>query len=185
MRQFQGRDVVKTTINLGIAGQIELGGNDLPALSIVEFSARAKVSSVKHKFKDDGTVEEITVLTVDPDTFEVVGVAKAAEQGELPLTARNADGPVTAEQTDAVAEQMGLKGPLLVSCEACGHGRGDHGPTEDGDDHGGACLHPSCQCQAYAPFAEPPAEDALEPVTAEGLDHEMAVGAAGTVEATA
>ncbi len=84
-RQFQGRDIVKTTINLGIAGQIERV-DPLPALSLVSFSARGKVSSVKHKFRDDGAVEESTVLTIDPDSFVVANVETAPEQTTLPLT---------------------------------------------------------------------------------------------------
>jgi hypothetical protein len=176
--QFMGRRISKEIINLGTAGQIERGGNELPPRATVRFEAEATVSSIKHKFLEDGTVEESTILTLIADSFGVVSIAKAAEQPELPLTATQPDGPVTPQETDQVAAEMGLKGPLLVGCEACGHGRGDHGPGTDGEAHSGLCLVPFCWCMQYVPFQEPPAEEALEPVTVEELDHEVAVGAA-------
>ena len=83
--QFMGRRVSKQVINLGIGGQIERGGEDLPPRAMVEFKAQATVSSIKHKFCEDGTVEESTILTVVADSFEVLTVAPAAEQPELPL----------------------------------------------------------------------------------------------------
>lgn len=192
---FMGRKISREIITLGIGGQIERGGEELPPRATVEFSARGLVSKVSHKFLEDGTIEEMTVLTIDKDSFEVLAVEAAAEQPELPLTT----GIVTAHEADAVAAAMGLRnadgaqveppsiaGPLLVSCEACGHGRGDHGPNEEtGEEHAGPCRNPSCQCTAYAPFHEAPPEEALEPVTVEELDHELAVGAAGTEIAVA
>ena len=179
---FMGRKISREIITLGIGGQIERGGEELPPRATVEFSARGLVSKVSHKFLEDGTIEEMTVLTIDKDSFEVLAVEAAAEQPELPLTT----GTVTGHEADAVAAAMGLKGPLLVACEACGHGRGDHGPNEEtGEEHAGPCRNPSCQCTAYAPFHEAPPEEALEPVTVEELDHELAVGAAGTAIAVA
>ena len=176
MGQFMGRRVSKTVIALGIGGRIERGGDELPPRSLVRFQADATVSSVKYKFVEDGTCEEITVLTVVADSFEVVSVQKAAEQSELPLTAANEGGPVTLQETDAVAEAMGLKGPLLVSCEACGHGKGDH----EGEEHAGKCLYPACACEQYVPFAEPPAEEELEEV---GVDEGIAADTAAEAEA--
>ncbi|HRU09755.1 MAG TPA: hypothetical protein P5144_10305, partial [Thermoanaerobaculia bacterium] len=192
---FMGRRVSKEVINVGIGGQIERSGAELPPRSTVRFQAEATVSSIRHKFLEDGTIEEMTVLTIDKDSFEVLAVEAAAEQPELPLTT----GTVTAREADAVAAATGVRnadgarfepppitGPLLVSCEACGHGRGDHGPNEEtGEEHAGPCCNPSCQCTAYAPFHEAPLEEALEPLTVEELDHEMAVGAAGTEIAVA
>jgi hypothetical protein len=192
---FMGRRVSKEVINVGIGGQIERSGAELPPRSTVRFQAEATVSSIRHKFLEDGTIEEMTVLTIDKDSFEVLAVEAAAEQPELPLTT----GAVTAHEADAVAAAMGLRnadgalveppliaGPLLVSCEACGHGRGDHGPNEEtGEEHAGPCLNPACQCTTYAPFHEAPPEEALEPVTVEELDHELAVGAAGIETAAA
>jgi hypothetical protein len=86
-------------------------------------------------------------------------------QAELPLTDKPAAGP-TVETVAA----PGISGPLLVSCEACGCGKGDHAEDENGE-HTGKCL--TCQmqgrdnpCQAYqAPFT-PPNEEDLEPLDA-------------------
>ncbi len=192
---FMGRRVSKEVINVGIGGQIERSGEELPPRSTVRFQAEATVSSIRHKFLEDGTIEEMTVLTIDKDSFEVLSVEAAAEQQELPL----GTGTDMPQEADAVAVAMGcrtadgervdlppISGPLLVSCEACGHGRGDHGLNEEsGEEHAGPCLNPACQCTAYAPFHEAPPEEALEPVTVEELDHELAVGAAGTAIAVA
>lgn len=182
-QEFMGRRISKQLISLGIAGQIERGSEELPPRATVEFTAKATVSGVKHKFAETGTVEESTILTVVADSFAVLGVERAAEQPELPLNG----GTVTVTETDAAAQAMGLKGPLLVACEACGHPLGDHAPERDGegDTHVGRCLNPACQCEAYVAFAEPPAEEAMEPVTGEEVDHEMAVGAAGVQGALA
>jgi hypothetical protein len=171
MTKFMERVISKRTLCLGIAGQIEHGAEDLPPRAMVDFSARAIVSKISHKFLADGTIEEMTVLTIDKETFEVLEVERALEQAELPLTATQPSGPVTAEETEAVTAAMGVRnadgspleppplaGPLLVSCEACGHGKGDH----EGEEHEGKCLHPTCACEQYVPFAEPPPEEELE-----------------------
>jgi hypothetical protein len=166
-------------ICLGIGGQIERGGEEMPPRSTVHFEAQGTVSKVSHKFLEDGTVEETTVLTVVASSFAVLEVEKAAEQPELPLTATQPSGPVTAAETDAVAEQMGLQGPLLVACEGCGHGKGDHETNELGE-HVGHCLNPSCQCTEYVAFGETPAEEELEPV---GFDEGIAADTAAEAEA--
>lgn len=184
---FMGRRVSKEVINLGIGGQIERSGEELPPRSTVRFQAEATVSSTRHKFLEDGTIEEMTVLTIDKDSFELLSVEAAAEQPELPLTM----GTVTPQDAEAVAVVMGCRtadgervdlppigGPLLVSCEACGHGKGDHA----GEEHEGKCLDPACQCSQYVPFAETPDEEDLEEV---GVDEGIAADTAAEADAVA
>lgn len=137
-RQFQGRDITKTTLNFGIAGTLELDGNEMPTLSIVEFTAKAKVGNMHYKVKDDGSVQEGIVLTILPDTFDILSIKKAAEQPQLPLT--------TGPKLPAVEPQEKVVRPLLEACEACGHGKGEHLGGET------ACRVPACPCQTYTPF---------------------------------
>jgi len=49
-----------------------------------------------------------------------------------------------------------IDGPMLVSCERCGHGRLDHiDPDSLGQDYG-KCLAGGCDCSAYVPFGRIP-----------------------------
>lgn len=154
-REFMKRRISKEVINLGIGGQIERGGDEMPPRSTVKFQAEGVVSSIKHKFLEDGTVEEMTVLTIVADTFKVLGVKAAAEQDELPLS----DPPARADGSPA-SEPASPFGPLLVSCEACGHERSKH------QDLIGNCQTAGCACVGFVPF--PASEPA--PVMVEETD---------------
>ncbi|MFB3816174.1 MAG: hypothetical protein ACE147_00805 [Candidatus Methylomirabilales bacterium] len=136
-RTFDGRDISKTILNIGVAGEIELT-DALPSLSVVTFQGKGRVTAVKHVFKDDGCVKEQVIIAVDPDSFEVLDIKKAAEQPDLPLAG--------APKLPEVKRQEKTERPLLVSCETCGHGKADH---EDG---AAACRVPTCPCQEYTPF---------------------------------
>ena len=82
---FKGRRVTRETVALGIGGQIERRDADLPPDAIVTFRAAAKVSSVRHKFLPRKKVEEQTVLTIIPASFEVLEVSEGVEEVELPF----------------------------------------------------------------------------------------------------
>jgi hypothetical protein len=86
MGKFCGRDISREVISLGLGGQIERGGEEFPPRATVRFEARAIVSSVKFKFTKDGTVEESTILVIDPESFRVLDIARGPEQEELPLS---------------------------------------------------------------------------------------------------
>lgn len=107
-RQFMGREISKEVIALGTAGMIERGPEELPPRSLVHFAAQATASSIKHKFLEDGTVEEMTVLTILADTFEVLDVEKAHEQPELPLATDTTDPPTDTPPTEAVPAEEDL-----------------------------------------------------------------------------
>lgn len=169
-KEFMRRRISKEVINLGIGGQIERGGEELPPRSTVKFQAQATVSSVKFKFIEDGTVEELTILTVDPESFAVLAVKPATEQQELPLDRST---PAEIAEADALVARMNLRGsdngesgPLLTSCEACGHERTlHHEPTTEVP---GACT--VCPCVTFVPFVAVPEEGALEPVPSEPVE---------------
>jgi hypothetical protein len=86
MATFMGRPITKETISLGLGGQIERGEEMFPPRSQIKFEAVALMSSVKHKFATDGTVEESYILVIDPATFRVREIS-GPEPGapELPL----------------------------------------------------------------------------------------------------
>ena len=83
-----GRPITKETISLGLGGQIDRAGEQFPPRGKVKFEAVALVSSVKHKFVDDGTVEESVIMVIDPATFRVMDIAGPAveQQTTLPGT---------------------------------------------------------------------------------------------------
>jgi len=82
---FMGLPISKETISLGLGGQIDRGGEEFAPRSTIKFEAVAIVSSIKHKFLKDGTVEESTIMVIDPDSFRVRGIAEPP-QAELPGT---------------------------------------------------------------------------------------------------
>lgn len=166
VRQFMGRRISKQVVNLGIGGRIERGGEELPPRSTVEFKAEALVSSIKHKFLEDGSVEEMTVLTVVADSFQVITIEPAAEQMKLPGAEPQ---PTTPEAVPGTIEIPPISGPLLVSCEACGHSRGDHEASADGEVFG-SCLVNDCKCTGYVAFVVAPPEESLEPVEGAVVD---------------
>jgi hypothetical protein len=81
------KPIVKETIALGVGGQIhrEDGFPSLPPRARVAFQAEADYENVKHKFLEKGGVEETLILTIDASTFEVLSVAEAPTQEELPV----------------------------------------------------------------------------------------------------
>lgn len=83
MQTFMGLPISKETIALGLGGQIDRGGEEFQPRSTIRFEALAIVSSIKHKFLKDGTVEESTIMVIDPESFRVRGI-EAAPQMELP-----------------------------------------------------------------------------------------------------
>ena len=85
MGNFMGMIVSKETIALGLGGQIDRAGEEFAPRSIVRFEASALVSSIKHKFLKDGTVEESVIMVIDPESFRVREVVEAVEQATLPL----------------------------------------------------------------------------------------------------
>ena len=86
-RKFKGRTVSKETISFGVAGQLERNDDmpEMPPRHMVRFEATAQMSSVKGKFLPDGTVHEITVLTMAPSTFRVLDVSEPPEPDEPEL----------------------------------------------------------------------------------------------------
>ncbi len=82
MSNFMGMIVSKETISLGLGGQIERAGEEYAPRSVVRFEASALVSSIKHKFLKDGTVEESIIMTIDPESFRVREIVE--EQPTLP-----------------------------------------------------------------------------------------------------
>ena len=93
---------------------------------------------------------------MDDDEFREERARQA--QAELPL-------PSTKTTTPAAVEVPPISGPLLASCEACGHKKGDHGDTESSGPNTGTCLISPCQCTEYVAFSVPvPAEEALHPI---------------------
>lgn len=85
MATFMGMPISKETISLGLGGQIDRGGEEFAPRSTILFEAMAIVSSIKHKFLKDGTVEESTIMVINPDSFRVRGIAEPP-QAELPGT---------------------------------------------------------------------------------------------------
>lgn len=84
-------------------------------------------------------------------------------QAELPLTPK----PTTTDGTQAPEPPLNEEqlvpadGPLLMSCEGCGHPREDHLGLQGQ----GKCAIVPCECPAYVPFASPP-----EPADGEPMD---------------
>jgi len=84
---YAGRPIKKRIFNLGTAGTIERTEQDpvTPPEAEVTFRAKSKVSAVKHKFLENGGVEESTILAIDSDSFEILGVVEKEPDPELPL----------------------------------------------------------------------------------------------------
>ncbi len=84
MRTFMDRPIKKETVSLGVGGQIKRddGFPELPPKARVTFVAEADYDNVKHKFLDDGGVEEILILTIDASTFDVTNVEEAPPEPE-------------------------------------------------------------------------------------------------------
>ena len=86
-KTFRGRTVSKELFSIGIAGQLTRTDDmpETPGESLVEFKATGRVGAIKHKFLEGGTVEESTILTIDPASFEILGVEEKPEDPQLPL----------------------------------------------------------------------------------------------------
>lgn len=84
-RKVFGRPVKKIVINLGVAGEIVNDGHlpVEPPLD-VEFKAKASFRIVRDRIEDDGSVAESLVLTVRPDTFEILSTKPLELQKQLP-----------------------------------------------------------------------------------------------------
>lgn len=107
-REFMGRRINKETVSLGVRGEItrDDGFPELPPLARVEFKAVADYENLKHKFRDDGKVDEALILTIDPESFEVLGVTERPVQETLPV---DEDQPELdqGEPTDLAARRRG------------------------------------------------------------------------------
>lgn len=83
MKTYMGREVARETIAFGSGGQIDRDGQPaMPPKSVVTLRLKATMDSVKHKFLDDGTVQEITTLVIDGNTVEVLEVAEPEADGD-------------------------------------------------------------------------------------------------------
>ncbi len=84
-RKYANRTISKEFIDLGTGGRITHEGQlDIDPPVMVEFKAKARFQTVKHKFLDDGTIEESLILTIQSDTFEVIGTEVIPPKGVLP-----------------------------------------------------------------------------------------------------
>jgi hypothetical protein len=86
-KTYLGRNVTKELFSLGIGGQIERSEEDppIPPEASVTFTATAKFGATKHKFLDDGTVHEFSILTIDASSFRIDSVEEKPEDPQLPL----------------------------------------------------------------------------------------------------
>ncbi len=85
-RLFMGRPIVAETITLGTGGMIQRDAStpDVPPRARLRFTAWADFVHVKHKFLEDGGVEETLVLTIDTKTFEIGEVIEGPAKGTMP-----------------------------------------------------------------------------------------------------
>jgi hypothetical protein len=75
-------------VNIGVGGQIETPADliDAEPRSIATIQVKAKLGAAKHKFEDDGSVSESTILTLDAKSFTIIDVAPPPPIAEqLPL----------------------------------------------------------------------------------------------------
>jgi hypothetical protein len=88
MRTFMDKPIKKETVSLGVGGQITRDDDfpELPPRARVQMRLEADYNHVKHKFLDNGGVEEILILTIDADSVEVLTVSEPPVQEELPVT---------------------------------------------------------------------------------------------------
>lgn len=71
MEQIMGRPIEKDVITLALGGQIDRAGEEFPPRCQVKFEAVAVVQAVKMKFMPEGTVDQTTIMVIDPKTFRV------------------------------------------------------------------------------------------------------------------
>ena len=102
---------------------------------------------------EKGTAQEIRT-----DTYEVV-ITRPLSWDEKQLGLPKLD-------TSPVVAPPPIAGPLLESCEMCGHGRGDHPEP-------GPCLSEvsgvPCGCPTFIPFGQTP-DVSIVPVTSQNLN---------------